>query len=233
MARHLSGAAATRGALISAALKLFGEHGYDAVSTRQIADHAAANIGSIAYHFGGKPGLRIACVDYVISAIVEAMGAPLTDPLPANLSADGAMALMEEMFTSLVRVGAQRPDSEDISTFVMREMAMPGEITDHIYNDMVQPLHERVEQLYRIATGVVGKPEDVKLTVFTLMGQAMSFRLCKPALMRRMGWIHLSESETQALIDAIMFNLRAIVAWRRQEADRRVTTSNPPIPLFG
>ncbi|SMC62294.1 CerR family C-terminal domain-containing protein [Rhizobium sp. RU36D] len=232
MGRQLSGAAATRSALISAALKLFGEHGYDAVSTRQIADHAAANIGSIAYHFGGKPGLRIACVEYVISAVVEAMGAPLTQSPPSDLSQDEAMAVLEEMFTNLVRVGAQRPDSEDISTFLMREMVMPGEIHDHIYTGMVRPLHERVEQLFGIATGAEGQTDDIKLTVFTLMGQTMSFRLCKPALMRRMGWNELGDAETEALIDAIRFNLRAIVAWRRQTVASQVAP-NAPIALFG
>ncbi len=60
-----SGGEATRAALIEAGLKLFGTHGYDAVSTRQIADAAEANIGSIAYHFGGKPGLRLACAQFV------------------------------------------------------------------------------------------------------------------------------------------------------------------------
>ena len=51
----------TRAALIAAGLRLFGEKGFDATSTRDIAAAANTNIASIAYHFGGKEGLRLAC----------------------------------------------------------------------------------------------------------------------------------------------------------------------------
>src|SRR3954447_23462854 len=55
----------TRQALIRAALKLFGTKGFDGTSTREIAAAANANIGSIAYHFGGKEGLRAAWAAFV------------------------------------------------------------------------------------------------------------------------------------------------------------------------
>ncbi len=59
----------TRAALIHAALQLFGSKGFDATSTREIAALAKANIGSIAYHFGGKEGLRLAAADYIVETI--------------------------------------------------------------------------------------------------------------------------------------------------------------------
>src|SRR5262245_7666417 len=59
----------TRRALIRAALKLFGSKGFDGTSTREIAAAANANIGSIAYHFGGKEGLRAACASFIVETI--------------------------------------------------------------------------------------------------------------------------------------------------------------------
>ena len=59
----------TRPALIRAALRLFGAKGYDGTSTREIAAAANANIGSIAYHFGGKEGLRAACASFIVDTI--------------------------------------------------------------------------------------------------------------------------------------------------------------------
>ena len=56
---------ATRAALVAAALKLFGDKGFEAASTREIAAAAEVNIAMIAYHFGGKEGLRAACADFV------------------------------------------------------------------------------------------------------------------------------------------------------------------------
>src|SRR3569833_1459024 len=43
--------------LLSAARELFLKYGYRAVSSRQIAGAAYANVAMIRYYFGGKPGL--------------------------------------------------------------------------------------------------------------------------------------------------------------------------------
>lgn len=49
----------TRQALLDAACKLFSEFGYNAVSTRMIADEANVNLGGIHYHFTNKESLYI------------------------------------------------------------------------------------------------------------------------------------------------------------------------------
>ena len=78
---------ATRLALIRAALDLFGAKGFEAASTRAVAAAAGANLASIAYHFGGKEGLRLACADHVVQTIRGALapalatvGAAAADP---------------------------------------------------------------------------------------------------------------------------------------------------------
>lgn len=52
----------TRGRIVSAALELFSSLGYDAVSTRKIAEIAKCNIASLNYHFGSKKKLYYACL---------------------------------------------------------------------------------------------------------------------------------------------------------------------------
>ncbi|MGO4284013.1 TetR family transcriptional regulator, partial [Bosea sp. TAB14] len=59
----------TRTALIRAGLDLFGRHGFEASSIRQIAQAAGVNSAGIAYHFGGKGGLREACAQSVVETI--------------------------------------------------------------------------------------------------------------------------------------------------------------------
>src|SRR5689334_5218966 len=95
MEKPVSGAEVTRTTLVEAAIRLFGEKGYDAVSTRDIADLAAANIGSIAYHFGGKPGLRRACAEYVINNVRTTLGISFTRPMP-KMTPDEARDCMEQ-----------------------------------------------------------------------------------------------------------------------------------------
>src|SRR3954449_11890850 len=75
--QETSPAEQTRAALVLAALKLFGRQGFDGTSTREIAAEAKANIGSIAYHFGGKEGLRTAAADHIVETIQAVAGQAL------------------------------------------------------------------------------------------------------------------------------------------------------------
>jgi AcrR family transcriptional regulator len=56
----------TRTRLISAALHLFGERGFAAASTRDIATAAALNTPALQYYFNNKEGLYVACAQHII-----------------------------------------------------------------------------------------------------------------------------------------------------------------------
>src|SRR3954464_5992735 len=96
----------TRQALIRAGLKLFGAKGFDGTSTREIAAAANANIGSIAYHFGGKEGLRAACANFIVETIqtVAAQALKLDEARPKGEAAAAARLNMaiERMVTFVV-----------------------------------------------------------------------------------------------------------------------------------
>ncbi|MDQ5888246.1 MAG: TetR/AcrR family transcriptional regulator, regulator of cefoperazone and chloramphenicol, partial [Pseudomonadota bacterium] len=47
----------TRKRLIEAGIELFGRDGFDAVTTRQLAEVAGVNQAAIPYHFAGKEGV--------------------------------------------------------------------------------------------------------------------------------------------------------------------------------
>ena len=53
----------TREQLLKTAAKLFGEKGFEAVSTRELAKAADVNIAMIAYYFGSKEGLFKAMIE--------------------------------------------------------------------------------------------------------------------------------------------------------------------------
>ncbi|GAA5542575.1 hypothetical protein Brsp02_03205 [Brucella sp. NBRC 113783] len=93
----------TRMALIHAALRLFGSKGYDATSTREIAGFAKANIGSIAYHFGGKEGLRLAAADYIVETIQGVAGQAL-----GHYGAIGEPAVTKEAARQQLGVALER-----------------------------------------------------------------------------------------------------------------------------
>lgn len=64
-------AQATREKILRSAENLFGEHGFDGVSVRQIALAAGVPVALINYHFGGKEGLYRAIFQLRSPAIVD------------------------------------------------------------------------------------------------------------------------------------------------------------------
>ena len=56
----------TKQKILIAALGLFGDKGFEAVGTREIARLAGVNQPAIQYHFGGKKQLYLACAVFII-----------------------------------------------------------------------------------------------------------------------------------------------------------------------
>lgn len=213
-----SPAETTRTALVQAALRLFGQQGFDGTSTREIAAEAKANIGSIAYHFGGKEGLRIAAADYIVETIQAIAGQAIgTLPPPTN-EIPGAEAAQAQLFMALERmVGfiVASPQAGEIVQFVLRELSHPTAALDRIYLGVFEPTHRRICQIWEQATGEPAESESTRLTVFTLIGQVIYFRIGREAVMRRMGWHEIGNVEAGKIAAAVAGNLGAILAARK------------------
>jgi AcrR family transcriptional regulator len=207
----------TRAALVHAALKLFGRQGFDGTSTREIAAEAQANIGSIAYHFGGKEGLRTAAADYIVETI-QAVAAQALGPVPASDSPagdpDAARMLLFATVERMVGFVVASPQAGEIVQFVLRELSHPTAALDRIYDGVFEPTHRRLCQVWEQATGEPAESEATRLTVFTLIGQVVYFRIGREAVMRRMGWQDIGAREAASVVAAITGNLSAILAAR-------------------
>ena len=210
MDKPLSGAEVTRTTLIESAIRLFAERGYDAVSTRDIADLAAANIGSIAYHFGGKPGLRLACAEHVIANISATVGPAFLRPLPP-LTPDQALEMIERMMRVFTNFWMVSEGSQSFVNFILREMLVKGEVSELFYSVWMKPMHKRFCELFGIAAGRDPASHEVKIAVFSFIGQVFHFRVGQPLIMRRLEWDELGERETEHIVDGLVRNTRAIV----------------------
>jgi TetR/AcrR family transcriptional regulator, regulator of cefoperazone and chloramphenicol sensitivity len=212
---QLSPADQTRAALIRAALKLFGRQGFDGTSTREIAALAKANIGSIAYHFGGKEGLRVACANYIVETIGGIAGAALAEGPGDVHGPDAARARLNVVLEAMVGFIVARPEAGEMVQFVLRELSQPSEALDIIYDGVFEPVHQRLCRIWAEASGEDAESERTKITVFTLIGQVVYFRIAGAAVMRRMGWDRVGPSEAGAIISVVKGNIEAIIAARR------------------
>jgi AcrR family transcriptional regulator len=108
-----TGAEDVRDALLNAARDLFLRYGYRAVSSRQIAAAAGANVAMIRYYFGGKPGLY----KEMLQAVVQ--------PMLARFSAmqtAGASVELGDILSNHVRTVAANPWVVGV---VLREVLTP------------------------------------------------------------------------------------------------------------
>lgn len=202
----------TAAQLIAAALKLFGAKGFAATSTREIAAVAGTNIASIAYHFGGKDGLRRACGQEVM----RRMGAVIGPDLPmADLSPERAVAIMQMMLRTMAEFLLTRREAEDLIPFMLREVTENGPVLLDIYDSMIAPTHARFCRLWSVATGQPPDTDTTRLRVFSLVGPLLYFRIGRPIVARRMGWPSTGPEEARQIAEILIGNLHAIIAQER------------------
>jgi AcrR family transcriptional regulator len=213
---HPSPADQTRAALIRAALKLFGRQGFEGTSTREIAALAKANIGSIAYHFGGKEGLRAACANHIVETIGGIAGAAMAETTGEVHGEDAARARLNTVLEAMVGFIVARPEAGEFVQFVLRELSQPSEALDIIYDGVFEPVHRRLCRIWAEASGEDAESERTRITIFTLIGQVVYFRIAQAAVMRRMDWDKVGPAEATDIIAVVRSNIDAILSARKE-----------------
>ena len=133
----------TRDRIVSAALDVFTEKGFEAASTRQIAARVGVNHGLIPYYFGTKRKLWQAAVDHAFDDMQEETDAILADPATPDPRERAA-----QMIRAHVSFVARRPA---FVRLMFEEGKRRGERMRWIVDRHVQPLYdsvvEAIEQL--------------------------------------------------------------------------------------
>jgi AcrR family transcriptional regulator len=209
---------ATRLALIHAALDLFGAEGFEAASTRAVAAAAGANLGSIAYHFGGKQGLRLACADHVIETIRGALGPTLAAAAAGPLTPAASRDLLARVVEAIVGFLVVRPEAQAIARFVVREMFEPTEAFERLYAEAFAPMHLRFCAVWAAATGAPADAPATKLATLAMLGQILYFRVGRRVAMRRLGWSDIGPGEGEAIRAILLAHLDAALTAARREA---------------
>ncbi|MEO6299571.1 MAG: CerR family C-terminal domain-containing protein [Paracoccaceae bacterium] len=201
----------TRAALIAAGLNLFGHRGFEATSTRQLAVQAGTNVASIAYHFRGKDGLRVACAAEVVRQFHLAVGSSEATP---PTSQQAARLRIEEMARAFILFLTGSHAADDLTAFLLREITQNSPVIDQIYTAMMEPKHRELCALWGIATGQPPESAVVRLSVFAFLGQMLYFRIGHQIVERRMGWTIGTSPNAAAIADVVIGNLRVLLTER-------------------
>ena len=203
--------AATRAKLLAAAVTLFGEKGFKAVSVREIADFAATNLAAISYHFGDKSGLY-----------KEAFMVPVQELLSATEQLRNA-ELDFEPFVRMLYQGFMMPFALDATRAKLmmkmhhREMVDPSGMLEIFIAESAKPLHDAmITQIHRVvdAAGLArGEPPDnaMQRLSFIMFGMATDFYSSSDYIQAFCPGTLTGQVAIDALVDSLVMSACAIV----------------------
>lgn len=204
--------AETRARLIEAAIDVFGRHGYEGAATRQIAKAANANLAAIVYHFGSKEALYLAVVEHLVGEIGRRMG-PVLVLIEASFpdKPAEARALLKRMLEAFVDVVLGNPEAQRWARIVIRELLDPTDAFDIIYGFMGRA-HALASRLVAVALDTDPEAMESKLRAFTVIGQAIVFRIANALVLRRIARDALGPVEREEIKRILAANVDAMLA---------------------
>lgn len=189
----------TRERLLEAGLWLFALHGYDSVSTRQLAQTAGVNIAAIAYHFGGKKELYHAVAEQQVKE-TEFSIAPAAAQVMAALDAAGndrqvLARIAAGLVANLLRAFTGSDRMRLRGALIMREYALPTSAFEILFKGRIEPLHKAITALTAAALG--RSPEDPSTVVraHAVIGQIIIYFIGRIVLFARLDWTAYGEAE--------------------------------------
>ncbi|WP_137389418.1 CerR family C-terminal domain-containing protein [Rhodoligotrophos defluvii] len=203
---------ATRERLLTAAIDVFGRYGFDATTTRALAEAAGVNLQAIPYHFGGKEGLYIAAADH-LAQIISSHVSGRREQIRARIEqADGGLEVAEarqllvQMMRTMLGLFVSR-QSEPWARFILREQMEPTEAFERIYGRVMKPTLEVIGRLVAIILGEEVGSEHVRLRTVTLLGSLVVFRMANAAVLAQLGWESIGPRELDrihAVVDELV-----------------------------
>lgn len=205
----------TRARLIDAALDAFGEAGFEAASTRRIANKARVNLAAITYHFGSKRALHVAVARHIAERIAAGIGPALAvagvqqsfdDPDAARRAIVGLLGVFIDVILG-------QAEAARWSLFVVREQMRPTAAFDVLY----QFIGGASGTASRLVAAALGRPEDAetRLRFLSIIGQVLFFRVAQAVVFRRMEWTAIGEAERAAIKRVVIGNVEDILIAER------------------
>ncbi|RBP50662.1 TetR family transcriptional regulator [Arenicella xantha] len=167
--------------LIQAALDMFGQHGFDGVSIRQISDSAGMNVASISYHFGSKDGLYSAVADYISEQIATHSNAPVAaaESFINSASLDAGEALQHILNIVENTIEILIPDSDQTKRWArfVTQFQLGEHNQDHQLSK--NPFHGLVTKLVSIVRHQPDNRLENAIIAQTIFGQILVFRVSR------------------------------------------------------
>jgi AcrR family transcriptional regulator len=206
----------TRNHLIETAIDVFGEYGFEAATTRMLAQRAGVNLAAIPYHFGGKAGLYRAAAQFIADHIESRMRS-VFEQADAALRAERAeraelLRILHALLETFATVVIASNEGDNWSGFVIREQMRPGEAFEILYQGVMERVHGMCAALVAQLLGEPGEDAKTNVRALMILGQILIFRMGRTAALRRLGWKRFTDERVEFVKAVMREQVDAIVA---------------------
>jgi TetR/AcrR family transcriptional regulator, regulator of cefoperazone and chloramphenicol sensitivity len=207
--------------LIEAGLEIFGAYNLEGATTRQLAERAGVNQAAIPYYFGGKEGLYLAVIQYMLQHKGSQVR-PVAEQIRRKMSGrrltpEEALALIRTLFSTIVSVLLQDQATTTWARIIVREQMQPTKAFDIVYEHLIRHVHEALTVLLAIILKRKATDPVVILRAHTLVGQVIIFLSGRETIRRRMNWERYTATEIRQIQQAIDEQLDLLIPRREPE----------------
>lgn len=191
----------TRRKIIDSAIALFGQHGFEGASTREIAAHAGVNAPALQYYFENKEGLYRACAEWIADESWQTFEPAILRAREVLANADASDDALIEAFTGIQMVVADRTfikhNEPDARLFFAREQGGgEPEIGSQILRERVRdPLNNVNLKLLERMTGMPADDPRTTVRLFSLYGQFLLFHIARRSTLAKLQWDDIDEEK--------------------------------------
>lgn len=216
----------TRGRIIRSALALFGERGFDGVSTRDIAAQAGVPAPSLQYYFENKEGLYAACVGDIQNTANDVVAPGLT-AVDELLRSEASPAAIIDAYCSILDGMADflfgSPDATTRALFIERRI-IPNK-SRMLQVDMSKSagsrLHECCARVIAYLSDGEVPEEEARAVAVTINGQLLAFHFARSHLRFRLGYDEITPERLQTIKQIVRRQTTLILkAFRRKTGSR-------------
>lgn len=215
----------TRAKIVTAALEVFGVHGFGGASTRMLADAAGVSLPALQYYFDGKEGVYLACAEHIAGRL-EALLGPATTQITRTLargepSRERLLRMLRGFLDGFADLFLGGHELEKWVLFIIREQAQPTRAFDILFDRIMRRVLSACVELVARLLELPRDAPEVRVRTFALVGQIVSFRTAREAALRLLSWPDFDGDRLRRVKDALGEQLTATFGGARKVRRRQ------------
>jgi AcrR family transcriptional regulator len=219
----------TRLRIIHAAMELFGERGFAAASTREIAARAGVNAPALQYYFENKEGVYRACAEHIAEMVWARFGPVVhrANEALANAADAADAAPLIDAFVAIQEAIADKvfcsPVTPSQRLFFVREQAgqEPPIASEILQTRLRQPLNSVCISLVAKISGTAVDDPVTVIRTMSLLGQLMIFHTAPRSALTMLGWSEIDAAKSELIKATVRMQTRALLEmWHREYRSR-------------